>query len=87
MADVYVNGKFVGTVKEAKTFVDSFITERRSGSVSEESNIYFDELVDDVHIQTSKGRARRPLIIVRDGVPLLTQSHVKQLQERRNCLG
>jgi DNA-directed RNA polymerase subunit B' len=81
MADVYVNGKFVGTVKEAKTFVDSFITERRSGSVSEESNIYFDELVDDVHIQTSKGRARRPLIIVRDGVPLLTQSHVKQLQK------
>ena len=81
MADVYLNGKFIGTVKEAKTFVESYVTERRSGRISDESNIYYDDIMDEVQIHTSKGRARRPLIIVRDGLPLLTQSHVKQLQK------
>ncbi len=81
MTDVYLNGKFVGTVKDAKTFVESYVTERRSGNLSPESNVYYDEDIDEVVIQTSKGRARRPLIIVRDGVPLLTQNHLKQIQK------
>ena len=81
MVDVYLNGKFIGTVKDPQTFVDSFRTERRSGSISAESNIYYDDQLDEVHIQSSKGRTRRPLVIVRDGVPLLTQNHLKQLQK------
>ncbi len=81
MADIYMNGKFVGTTKDGSSFVESYITERRSGRVSSESNIYYDEVLDEVHLETSKGRSRRPLIIVRNGVPLLTQSHVKQIQK------
>ncbi len=81
MADVYLNGKYTGSVKDPKTFVESFITERRSGRISSESNIVYDDVLDEVHIQNSKGRSRRPLVIVRNGVSLLTQNHVKQLQK------
>jgi DNA-directed RNA polymerase subunit B' len=81
MADVYVNGKFVGTVKDSQEFTNQVITERRKGTLSKNLNIFRDAELDEVHVECSKGRARRPLIVVRDGVSLLTQDHVKQVKK------
>ncbi len=82
MAEVYLNGKFVGTVDDGKSFRENLISERRKGRVSPNINIYYDPETDSLHVESSKGRARRPLIVVKDGKPLLTEHHLYQLERR-----
>src|SRR3989339_2013785 len=81
MAEVYLNGKFVGTVDNAEDFAGRIRDERRKGSISDNINVYHNEKANSVEIECSKGRARRPLIVVREGQPLLTEKHLKQLEK------
>ena len=81
MTEVYLNSKFMGTVDDASSFVTGTREERRSGNITSNLNVYYNEKADEIFIETSKGRARRPLIIVRDGQPLLTEKHLKQLEK------
>lgn len=80
MADLYINSKYLGMVEDPRQFVDDFKDLRRKGSLSEEVNIYHDLETKDIHILTDEGRARRPLIIVKEGKPLLTDKHLEQLR-------
>ncbi len=81
MAEVYMDGKFVGEVEDLHNFVSQIKTERRKGIISGNLNVYFNEKMGEVHVETSKGRLRRPLIVVKDGVPMLTEKHIKQVQK------
>lgn len=81
MADIYVNGKFVGTVENAREFAQSVVEERRKGAVDVNLNVHYDLENDEVYLETCKGRARRPVIVVRNGVPLLTENHLKALDK------
>ena len=81
MTEVYMNSKFTGTVDNADSFVQSVKEERRKGNISSNLNIFFDDKSDKIEIETLRGRARRPLIIVKDGHPLLTEKHIKQLEK------
>jgi len=81
MAEVYLNSKFVGTVDNPIEFAQKIREERRRGSISEKLNVYYKEQSNEVQLESSKGRSRRPLIIVKDGVPLLTEKHIKQLEK------
>ncbi len=81
MAEVYLNSKFVGTVEDVTSFVENFITERRKSKISSNVNIYYDKNNDYVTIESTKGRLRRPLIVVKDGKPLLTDKHYTQLKK------
>ena len=78
MAEVYLNSKFVGTIDNPIEFVHKLRDERRKGFMTENMNVHYNEKLNEVQVETSKGRARRPLIVVKDGVPLLTEKHVKQ---------
>ena len=82
MTEAYLNNKFVGTVDDAKDFVVRYISERRKGNITTLSNIYHNEMSDEIYIDCSRGRARRPLIVVRDGQSLLTEKHVSQLEKK-----
>ena len=79
MTEVYLNSKFVGNVDDPASFVARIRDERRAGNMVSNLNIYNNEKADEVFIETSKGRSRRPLIIIKDGQPLLTEKHIKQL--------
>ncbi|RJQ21011.1 DNA-directed RNA polymerase subunit B [Candidatus Woesearchaeota archaeon] len=81
MTEVYMNGKYVGTVDNPKDFVAKVKQDRRSGAVSTEVNVYYDDVAGQIFVESSRGRSRRPLIVVRDGMPQLTDRHVKQLQK------
>jgi len=81
MSEVFLNGKFAGDVENALEFIQKVKQERRSGALSTEVNIYYDEVLDNVHVEASRGRCRRPSIIVKDGMPALTDKHIKQLQK------
>ena len=79
MTEVYYNSKFVGTVEDADSFVAKIREERRAGNTTDNLNVYHNKKSDEVYVESSKGRARRPLIVIRDGQPLLTEKHIKQL--------
>src|SRR3989344_542597 len=80
MTEVYINGKYTGTCDNASAFVENVKNERRKGGITNTLNIYHDDLQDEVNIEISRGRTRRPLIVVKDGMPQLTDKHIKQLQ-------
>jgi len=81
MGEVYLNGKFVGTVENCEEFINTVKEERRKGGIIVNLNVFYDEKADEAHIECSKGRARRPLIVVREGQPMLTERHLKQLEK------
>jgi len=82
MSEVYLNGKFVGTVENPIEFSKQIIEERRKGNLSQEINVYYNEKENNVYIEGTKGRVRRPLIVVKEGKPLLTEKHIKQLEKK-----
>jgi len=81
MTELYLNGKYVGDVENHEDFISQLRTERRRGAVSTNINMLYDKNLDEIQILSSKGRARRPLIIVKDGKPVLTEMHLKQLEK------
>lgn len=81
MSDVYLNNKFVGTVENGQNFANLVIDERRKNSLSSNVNVHYDPQIDIVKIESSRGRARRPVVIVKEGKPLLNEKHLKQLEK------
>lgn len=79
MSDVYLSGKFVGTVEDGEAFASSMREERRRNAISDNVNVYFNAASNEVHIEAAKGRLRRPLIVVRDGRSMLLPDHVDKL--------
>ena len=71
MVEVYLNSKFIGTVDDATTFVAKIREERRAGNITSNLNIYQNQGSNEVLIEASRGRARRPLIVVKKGKPPL----------------
>lgn len=80
MAEVYLNGKFIGTVQDSRELVGRFIEERRKGFIPSKANIYL-STTGDVEIEASNGRLVRPLVVVVGGKPLLTEKHIKKIQK------
>ena len=72
-----MNEQFIGTVQDRKAFIQSVKEKRWENKIPETVNIRYDESFNEVHIETSSGRARRPLIRIKDGKSLLTEE-VKQ---------
>ena len=87
MTEAYLNSKFVGSVDDANSFVSRLKEERRAGNITSNLNVYHNNKADEVFIETSKGRARRPLIVISDGQPLLTEKHLKQLEKNEISWG
>lgn len=81
MSEVLLNGKYVGTVDNPTEFATRIKQDRRAGTMPNEVNVFYDELLDQIHVESGRGRCRRPLIVVKDGMPMLTDKHVKQLQK------
>lgn len=81
MTEVFLNGRFAGEVDNGKEFVQQVRAARRSGVLPGTLNVVFDEQTGQVFVETGRGRARRPLIVVKDGIPLLTEKHIKMLQK------
>lgn len=80
-ARVYVNGEFIGTHIQPLQLVEDIRKKRRAGKISNQINVaYFGE-TNEILINTDSGRTRRPLIIVSDGKPLVTEGHLEKLEE------
>ncbi len=80
MVDVFLNERFIGTVENAKEFVKQIKTERRRNALSQDLNVYFDEEYNEIYLDTTKGRTRRPLIVVEGGKSRLIPKHIDDLR-------
>jgi len=81
MNEIYLNDIFVGTVENPQDFVSQVRTQRRKGIIDPNVNVFYNPLSQNIFVETKKGRVRRPLILVKDGEPLLKEKHIKQLQK------
>ena len=81
MADVFIDHKYIGTVKDAKAFADRVISERRMNRVPLAVNVFFDHNTGNVFVETSKGRSIRPLVVVKEGKSTFTKRHAEQLRK------
>ena len=73
MTEVYLNGKFAGEVENSSEFIERIKSDRRSGVMSANVNFYYEEKLDQIFVESLRGRTRRPLIIVIDSIPLLSE--------------
>nr|AIM47100.1 RNA polymerase subunit B' [Salinirussus salinus] len=80
-AKVYVNGSLVGTHPDPEQLAHQIRQARRRGDVSEMVNVSVNEHTDEVIVNADAGRARRPLFVVEDGEPLISQEEVDALKE------
>jgi DNA-directed RNA polymerase subunit B' len=81
MTDVFIDNKFVGTIKNPAEFVEQIISDRRLGKISIDVNALYIEKEDKVLVETSRGRSIRPLIVVKEGKSTLTEKHLQQLDK------
>ena len=78
---VFVNGRLIGYTTKGRELVEAIRELRRKGKIHHEVNIaeYTTEYIREIYVNTDAGRIRRPLIIVKDGKPLVTKKDVKDL--------
>ncbi|HQC34749.1 MAG TPA: DNA-directed RNA polymerase subunit B, partial [Methanoculleus sp.] len=74
---VFVDGALIGLVDDPRDLVGRMREMRRRGELSSEINVSYKEFNNDVIIHTDRGRARRPLIVVRNGKPQVTDDEIE----------
>jgi len=79
--DVYVDGVPIGYVENGNDFVNDLRNKRREGKISKEINFVYYPQINEVRINTDSGRVRRPLIILENGKPRLTEEIIKRLKD------
>ncbi|WP_336329398.1 DNA-directed RNA polymerase subunit B [Haloarcula sp. CGMCC 1.2071] len=80
-AKVYVNGSLVGTHPDPEQLAEQVRQARRRGDVSQMVNVSVKNRTGEVIINADAGRARRPLLVVEDGEPLMTDEEVEQVKD------
>lgn len=81
MSEVFLNGKYTGNVENGNTYAENLREERRRGILHHNVNVSYNKELNQVFVESGKGRVRRPLILVKNGTPLLTEKHAKMLQK------
>ncbi|MGC8629212.1 MAG: DNA-directed RNA polymerase subunit B [Candidatus Micrarchaeia archaeon] len=79
---VYLNGIAIGTAKDPQSFVNAVRAARRSGRISGEVNIAYMKSINEIHINTDKGRVRKPYIIVENGKSKFTEELAGRLERK-----
>ncbi len=76
---VYINGDLVGLHDDAEKLVTKIRERRRDGLLSHEVNVRWDKHMNEVIINCDEGRLRRPLVVVREGRPVLTSNDLEEI--------
>ena len=77
---VYVNGSLVGTHPNPEQLADHIRQARRRGDISEMVNVAVNGRTDEVIVNADAGRARRPLLVVENGEPLISEAEIEALE-------
>jgi len=78
---VFIDGMYIGHVKDPEKFVTEFREARRRAEIPWQVSIKYWDKYREIHINTDRGRILRPLIIVKDGKPALKPEHIEKLRK------
>ncbi len=78
---IYYNGELVGYHENPEKFVKEFRKKRRVGEIPWDLTVTYYQEENEIHINGDEGRVLRPLIVVENGKPKLTEEHIKKLKE------
>ncbi len=84
-AQVIVDGIIAGYCKDPEALAEEIKALRRTAKLSSEVNVvYYPSTLEgakpELYVNCDAGRVRRPLIIVENGKPKLTEDHVERIQ-------
>jgi len=80
---VFLNGRVIGTTEDGERLAREIRERRRRGEFSDQVNVRFKRDTKEVMVWCDPGRVRRPLIVVKDGKPLVTDQHLEMLKSGR----
>jgi len=81
-AEIFFNGKYVGRTREPEKIAGDIRSKRRQNLLLSDVNVAYLPQHNEVRINTGHGRVRRPLIIVENEKPKLTEVVLKKLGSR-----
>jgi len=79
--DIFYNGRFVGAVENPDEFIGKVRSARRSNELPMELSIKYEPVLETIFLNTEVGRVLRPLIVVENGKPKLTEEHLRLVKE------
>ena len=82
-ADVFVDGKYMGSSESPKKIVETIKEKRRTGNITEQINVAYHPHLEEVKVTTDIGRVRRPLIIIENGKSKFTDEVYEKLKENK----
>ncbi len=82
-AKLFVEGYLLGYTTLPDQLVDTVREMRWRGEISGEMNIAYYSDHNEIYVNCDEGRIRRPLVLVREGKPLLKARHVRNVQQGR----
>ena len=78
---IYINGRLIGFHDNPQKLTQDLIARRRQNKLDAQINIAYKDDTNEVYINTDAGRVQRPLIVVENGKPKLTNEMVKAVKE------
>jgi len=78
---VFLDGKIIGSVENAEAFVEKIKSKRRCGLLNPHINVTYMPQFEEVHINADAGRLQRPLIVIENQKPRLTEKHIEKLKK------
>ena len=81
MAEIFLDGRYLGPTNEPEKLVNEIREKRRNGLLSSQINVAYHKHMDEVKILSDSGRVRRPAIVVENGKPKLTQDHIEKIRK------
>ncbi|MGV8176935.1 MAG: DNA-directed RNA polymerase subunit B [Candidatus Bilamarchaeaceae archaeon] len=79
-AAVYLNGKLIGHHPNGKQLANALREKRRTNEMNYQANIYYNEKNGELHVDTDKGRVRKPYIVIENGKPRLTPQIMEKVK-------
>ena len=81
MAEIFLDGRYLGSTNEPEKLVNEIREKRRNGLLSSQINVAYHKHMDEVKILADSGRVRRPAIVIENGKPRLNQEHIEKLRK------
>jgi len=81
-AKIIINGNWIAVHKNPDLIIKVLKQFRKNLDISPEIGIVYSKKKNEIRLHTDSGRCLRPLIIVENNVPLLTEIHIKKLENK-----